>query len=702
MEREVAIGRAMLVQSHDCVKVLNPDGSIRFINEAGRRLLEIESDAVPTGKLWSSMWPEDTRPLIDHAVSVAANGGIDRFTAFGPTERGTLMWWDVIVSPIVQPDGSIDGLLSVARDITREKMAEEALLASEQRFRGLADNMAQLAWMADEDGRVFWYNKRWNEYAGTEAMGGAWQTAHHPDFGDRTKKRMADSIARCETWEDQSPLRAADGSYRWFQWRAAPVTDDTGNAVLWCATFTDITEQRSLNHRLRQLARVIELSHEAILIWDLEDGIALWNNGCEELYGYSRSEALGKRSHELLSTRHVGGAEAFETLLRNYGEWSGEIRHRAKDGSEIWVDSRQELIRAGGRNLIIETNRDITERRKSDELREMLVAELNHRVKNTLAIVQSIAGQMARSQSSFAEFMASFTGRIQSLALSQSILADAHWSGAELGDLIRSQVALISPRSDALRLAGVPVMVPSELALQLTLILHELATNASRHGALALPAGEVHISWAEEPAPLPRLVIDWRETGGPPVMASSGYGFGRQLIERTGRLPHLKTELQLRPDGARCRIVLDTLGLSAPARRYFKPDRFIDERRGSPSPPRPVGVTGHRILLIGEDPPESTWIEEVLTGFGFLIVGTARSTASAVSLIETASFDVAITDSSGSTLDTNLILERLDRMNKRVIRLASAREVPVKGEVLVKPLEPRALLAALRGPQRGR
>jgi PAS domain S-box-containing protein len=700
---EAAIGRAMLAQSQDCVKLLNIDGSLRFMNEAGRCLLEIEPGAVPIGQHWSSLWPEESRTLIDRAISVAANGGMDRFAALAPTARGKLKWWDVVITPIQGADGSIDGLLSVSRDITQEKMSDAALRTSEQRFRGLADNMAQLAWMADAEGRVFWYNKRWLDYAGVttgDMSAFGWHRVHHPDYADRIRERMAAAFERREMWEDQIPLRAADGTYRWFLSRAVPVTDDSGRLALWCATHTDITEQRNLSHRLRQLARVVELSHEAILVWDLEGGIALWNNGCEELYGFSRTEAIGKRSHDLLSTDHTMGVEAFESLLRKNGEWSGEIRHRAKDGSEIWVDSRQELIRAGGRNLVIETNRDITERRKADELRELLVAELNHRVKNTLAIVQSIAAQMARSQPSLPDFMARFSGRIQSLAISQSILSDAHWSGAELADLIRSQISLISPGSEQLQLEGPPVMVPPELALQLTLIIHELATNASRHGAFARPEGVVHVTWSEEPAPQSRIVIDWRETGGPPVTASSGYGFGRHLIERTGRLPHLRTELQLRPEGARCRIVLDYSKLNAPARGYFKPVRHIANNRKSPPSTRPARMAGRRILLIEEDPLESSWIEEALADAGFLIVGLARTTEAALSMIETAIYDTAIVDRTGRALDAALLLERLDKLGKPSIALASTEDQSSTGQVLTKPLDARSLIRALHAQRR--
>jgi PAS domain S-box-containing protein len=678
------------------MELLSVDGSLCFMNEAGRSLREFEPGAVPVGKSWASLWPGEARPLVHRAVTIAGQGGTERFTAFARTARGRLKWWDVVVTPILGGDGSIDSLLSISRDITQETMSEVALRSSEQRFRGLADNMAQLTWMADANGSVFWYNKRWLDYAGvtTEAMAAdGWYHVYHPDFRDRIKERMAVAFERREMWEDQIPLRAADGTYRWFLSRAVPVTDDTGRLALWCATHTDITEQRNLSHRLRQLARVVELSHEAILVWDLEGGIALWNNGCEELYGYSRAEAVGKRSSHLLATQR---AEDLESILRKNGEWSGELRHRGKGGNEIWVDSRQEVIRAGGRNLVIETNRDITERRKADELRERLVAELDHRVKNNLAIVQAIAARMAYSQPSLPEFMARFSGRIQSLAISQSVLSDAHWSGAELSNLIRSQISLILPSSERLRLEGPPVMVPPELALQLTLILHELAANASLHGALAQPGGEVQVTWREGPAPRSLVMIDWIEKGGPPVAGASGYGFGRRLIERTGRLPHLKAELQLRPEGAHCRIVLDYAKLNAPARSYFRSARNIAEGQSAHSPARPARMAGRRILLIEEDPLELIWMEDVLADAGYLIIGLARTMDSALCMIETTVYDMAIVDRSGRTLDAERLLDRLATLGKPSITLVAGDDSSSKGHALIKPLDARSLIAALQ------
>ncbi|SFG87513.1 PAS domain S-box-containing protein [Duganella sp. CF458] len=138
-------------------------------------------------------------------------------------------------------------------DVTRQQVAEEALRSSELTFRTLADNISQLAWMADSDGYIFWYNNRWFDYTGTtldEMKGWGWSKVHHPDHVERVvdyfRKRI---VEQQEDWEDTFPLRGADGQYRWFLSRALPIRDEHGHVVRWLGTNTDITLQREADQR---------------------------------------------------------------------------------------------------------------------------------------------------------------------------------------------------------------------------------------------------------------------------------------------------------------------------------------------------------------------------------------------------------------------------------------------------------------------
>jgi PAS domain S-box-containing protein len=152
----------------------------------------------------------------------------------------------------------------VCTDVTAEEEAEQALRESEERFRTLADNIAQFAWMADANGWIFWYNRRWYEYTGTtlaDVEGWGWTKVHHPDHVDR----VVAGIERCwetgEPWEDTFPLRGRDGQYRWFLSRALPIRDEAGTVVRWLGTNTDITEQRAAEEERARLLAAEQAAH---------------------------------------------------------------------------------------------------------------------------------------------------------------------------------------------------------------------------------------------------------------------------------------------------------------------------------------------------------------------------------------------------------------------------------------------------------
>lgn len=573
---DVGVAWTLLDASPDLIKLIELDGTLRRVNTAGYALMELDDDTELRGKRWVDLWPEDARATIENALAEARSGQVARFSSFRPTAKGTPKWWDVVLNPVRGTGSDPDYFLCVSRDITAQKSAERSLKASEQRFRALAENMAQFAWMAYPSGYVFWHNQRWLDYTGldaSDATGWIWQGAIHPDFAERVVEQITRAFESGETWEDTFPLRGADGEYRWFLSRAMPLRDDHGRVVLWCGTHTDVTEQRRISQRLMKQQRVIELSHEAMLVWDLQDGIILFNRGCEELYGYKKSEAVGSTAADLLKTRYPMSREALMAHLAKEGTWTGELQQSSKDGAEIWVDSRLELIRTGGSSFVVETNRDITERRKADEIRNLLVGELNHRVKNTLAIVQAIAAQTARTSSTIDQFIAGFNGRLQSLSSAHHMLTEAHWSGASLRELVVSQIAVSAGEPHNVEILGDPVFVPPQTALQLTLMLHELATNAVKFGSLSRPQGRVTISWTVEGGETPRIVLLWTERGGPPVTPPVARGFGTLLLERSGKLPHLRAWLEFDPDGVVCRIEADLIVPTQGEQGYFNPRR---------------------------------------------------------------------------------------------------------------------------------
>jgi two-component system, chemotaxis family, CheB/CheR fusion protein len=348
----------------------------------------------------------------------------------------------------------------------------------------------------------------------------------------------------------------------WYLIRIRPyrtIEDKIDGVVI---TFVDITERRRVEEalreserRLKQEMRLVEMSRMPIFVWDFDDGIVQWNRGSEELYGYSRSEAIGKRIEELRETTVIRDTweNVRETLLRT-GSWSGELIQKLKDGRSLVVESQLELKHVENRRLVLESTRDITEQKKWEARRQLLLDELRHRVANTLSVVQSMARQTQRTTHSTEEFVRVFDGRLTSLSIAHNLLLATHWEGAELGALARGQLAAHLQSADhRLRIQGEPVQLPPELATPFALVLHELATNAAKYGALSSEKGFVSLSWSTHKNNDVRyLEIEWRETDGPAVGKPTRRGFGGQLIERS--LPGAKVQRMFDENGVVCRI----------------------------------------------------------------------------------------------------------------------------------------------------
>ncbi|MDK1377480.1 chemotaxis protein CheB [Sinorhizobium sp. 6-70] len=350
---------------------------------------------------------------------------------------------------------------------------------------------------------------------------------------------------------------------RWYLVRMRPyrTIDDKIDGVV--ATFVDITERRQAEEnareskqRLEQEARLVELSRSPIFVWDFDDGIKQWNRGSEELYGYSREEAVGKVKENLLKTEVPGSsfANLLQALLED-GHWSGELHHTTKEGNVLTVESQIELLPVGERRLVLESTRDVTDRKRWERRRQLLVNELSHRVKNTLAVVQSLARQTMRTSDSQEDFVERFEGRLAALASAHKLLVESEWSGAELGALALSQLEAYSGSDGRrLQLEGEPVTLPPDTATPFGLVLHELATNAAKYGAFATGNGQVKLSWKRRNNNR-HLTITWEEHGGPPVEPPSEQGFGGVLIEKS--LPGATVHRDFQPDGIVCTIDME-------------------------------------------------------------------------------------------------------------------------------------------------
>ncbi|HXR87825.1 MAG TPA: chemotaxis protein CheB, partial [Stellaceae bacterium] len=363
---------------------------------------------------------------------------------------------------------------------------------------------------------------------------------------------------------DLVPVRreVASRDGRWIDLRMRPyrTADNKIDGVV--ITFVDITERREVDEayrinqaQLAQQKRLVDLSRAPIFVWDFDGPIVDWNRGSEELYGFSRAKAIGKLKERLLELEPAAFERMKAELLRD-GSWSGERRHKTKSGRELIVEARLQLETFEGRRLVLESALDVTERKVWEERQRMLLRELSHRVKNTLTVVQAIAHQTMRATASPQDFVERFDGRLAALASTHSWLMQLDWKGADLAGLVRDQLApYMGEGLERLRIEGDTVTLPPDLAMPFGLVLHELATNAAKYGALSRPSGKVELKWSvNSGSDHPALEFIWEERDGPVVRAPGKAGLGTRLIE--GAIPNAQVKREFLPEGLVCRLTV--------------------------------------------------------------------------------------------------------------------------------------------------
>jgi two-component sensor histidine kinase len=318
----------------------------------------------------------------------------------------------------------------------------------------------------------------------------------------------------------------------------------------------------------------------------------------------------------------------------------------AKDGRRVDVSLTVSPLRDRSGKVVgaSKVGRDITERKRAEKLQRILTDELSHRVKNTLATVQAIASQSLARARTPTDFVASFGGRLQALANAHTLLTRSQMQGAEVMALVHEQVLVGAAAGDRISCSGPLLVLEPQTAMHLALVLHELATNARKYGALSVPEGRLSVTWEMRTNGGSSLHLRWKESDGPKVSAPRGHGFGRTLIEQTVRSHGGHVSVHYHRDGLTCEIDLPLPAQarslidqdSAPSRSTAKPALLTAGQRRT--------LEGKRILVIEDEPLVSMDIESNLTNAGCEIVGPAATLDRAKSLVESEDFDAALVD----------------------------------------------------------
>lgn len=341
--------------------------------------------------------------------------------------------------------------------------------------------------------------------------------------------------------------------------------------------------------------------------------------------------------------------EQVRTSLETVGRYSGDFRLDTPEGARTrWVHCEALVVAKEGEAVrkVIGVINDITERRAAEEHRELLLNELDHRVKNTLSAVQALASQTARRTTSTEAFLATFAGRLKAMASAHDLLTTTRWRGASLADVVAAELGGLAPGQT--RLQGPDILLSQHAANIVSLALHELATNAVKYGALSVESGLVEVIW--KPRRDGGFSLRWTEIGGPRVGPVTRRGFGAGLLERiTSRELGGASRVEYRPEGVFAVLEADASSLAV------QDDQAVEPAAGpAPAPserPLPAGdsaidagrIKGQRILIVEDAVLLALELEAGLADAGAVIAGNAASRDEALSMLDR-QIDAAVLD----------------------------------------------------------
>ena len=517
------------------------------------------------GRRMRELVPEHEQNWFDIYGQIALTGEPQRFEQ--PADA-LGHWYDVYAFRVGNPEQRHVAILF--NDIAERKRAESALRESEARFR---------AYVTASEDVIYRMSPDWSEMRQLEGQkflesidepSLSWMDRYiDPEDQETVTATINEAIRTKSMFELEHRVRKADGSLGWTSSRAVPLVDERGEIDEWMGAARDVTARRRADEALREseerLRLIVENARDyAIFTTDPKGCIDQWHAGAEAVFGWSAEEIAGRPIEITFTPEDRERGEPCKELEQAAREGCApNVRwHVRKDGSRVFIEGNVTALKASDGSLegFLKIGQDVTERMRAEQHQRTLLAELQHRVRNTLGVVRSIARRTAERSATVDDMSFHFQGRLDAFSRVQAIVTRSPEAGVDLASLIEDELLAHAAREgEALLIEGPDVCLKPRAAESLSLAIHELATNAVKYGALGAQHGRIFIHWdwlQQDGSRMLRLV--WEENGvDMPAEEPKRHGFGLELLKRT--LPYdlrAETRVDFRPAGLRFEMTM--------------------------------------------------------------------------------------------------------------------------------------------------
>lgn len=460
--------------------------------------------------------------------------------------------------------------LILAALFAERRRSEAALSESDTRLRSILDAAAVIAWDVDlirdsvhsagPVARLLGHL----QHAGSHTLSALFGMIH-PEDRDRVTTEFWTALNMAASYRLEFRLKLP-GDVRWITAEGSVERDIDGRPVRVRGITRDITERKNMELALVERTTQLALAEKSALVgsfaYDVDAEKLQMSDGYAAIHGFPNDTGEIPRSEWQVGVHPEDRVQLDELRSRAFRtrspEYTVEFRI-VRSGREVrWIEGRAFVgYRADGSpQRVVGVNIDVTERKRAEEQLRALNAELDHRVKNVLATVSAVAAHTLDPSSSVKDYVDALHGRLKSMASAHELLSDGAWRGIPLAELLRRELAPYA-NGDNTQLIGPDVILSAEAGQSVAMVLHELTTNAAKYGALSRREGRVSARWhwSATGNPVDQLIIEWQETGGPPIAVSCKAGYGTRVIREL--VPYElggTAEFTLAFEGVRCRL----------------------------------------------------------------------------------------------------------------------------------------------------